>query len=198
MDFSKFEKVENTFARSGGNSTSVREQSFSFLRYKKSEKTKKDKDGNESKVLAGHFYLATDFFNSANLAAQGLCQFTAPDGETVIAVVADKDAEIMKITKKGKSGNKVKNFKSPKLEAALSQAAVIDEKLIGVSQIVDLEQVATNVNIKGVDCLIAYTIKKGETKEVAVKETKAEQLASTPKVEAQPVAEAKTADANWD
>ena len=180
MDFGKFDKVENTFPRLLSNKATgaSRKQSFDFLSYKKSEKIKK---GTEEKVTVGHFFMASSFFVSANLTEKGLCQFTTPDGkETVLAVVEDKYAEIMKLTKKGKSGNKVKNFKSPKLEAALATAGLIDESVLGERQTLDLELVGTNVEIKGVPCISVYSFKKGTAKEATTKEA----------ITAAPVAEA--------
>lgn len=165
-DFSKFDKTENTFERKGGY-TVVKEQEYSNLKYRKAPKKQKNEDGTTTEVVEGRFYVANERFKACDLANpdKGLCQFTAPDGDVLIAVVAAKDATILKASKKSKDGNKVKNFKSPKLEAALEKLGIIDTTKVGVNQFVDLTSVGTSVTIKGVSCFEAFSLTKGVAKE---------------------------------
>lgn len=172
MNFDKFESVDNTFDRKPHTGGVFREQDYSNMKYRRVAKKikEKDKDGKETGVvketIEGRFFIANERFNSLGLAGLGMRQFTAPDGETVLAVVDDKFASIFKASKKSKDGNKVKNFKSPKLELALEKVAVIDTKSTE-SQYIDFDVIATNVTIKGVPCHQVLAMKKGVAKEVA-------------------------------
>jgi len=197
MDFSKFEKVDNTFERKGGY-TLVKEQEYSSLKYRKAVKKTKDADGKETETVEGRFYIANELFVSAGLATNGLRQFTTPDGsETVLAVVADEHAGILKASKKSKEGNKVKNFKSPKLEAALAQAGIIDTTKVGVNQFIDAKVIGTNADIKGVPCITVYGLSVGAAKPKTEAPAKAEVVAAPAGVT--PVAAAPVAAGNgWD
>lgn len=198
FDFEKFEKVDNTFERKGGY-TLVKEQEYSNLKYRKAAKKIKAKEGVEaSEVIEGRFYISNERFKGLKLDVQGLRQFTspAPDGDTILAVVADADASILKSSKKSKDGNKVKNFKSPKLEAALEKLGIIDTTLVGQNQFIDLTSIATNVTIKGVPCLEVFTFSKGTAKPKTEK-SEAPEVAETVGAPANAaVAPAKKAD--WD
>lgn len=177
FDFEKFEKVDNTFERKGGY-TLVKEQEYANLKYRKAAKKLKAKEGVEaSEVIEGRFYISNERFKGLKLDVQGLRQFTAADGETILAVVADADASILKSSKKSKDGNKVKNFKSPKLESALEKLGIIDTTLVGQNQFIDLTSIATNVNVKGVACIEVFSFSKGVAKPKA---EKVEEVASAP------------------
>jgi len=164
MDFSQFESVDNTHERKGGY-TLVKEQAYDGFKYRKAPKKQKQKDGSTTEVIEGRIYISNAMWNKMGLATNGLHQFTAPDGTTIIAVVADKDAAILKMSKKSKNGEKVKNFKSPKLELALEKLKLIDTNKLGENQFLDLTSVATNVTIKGVSVIEAFTFSVGKAKE---------------------------------
>ncbi len=220
MNFEKFQAVDNSFSRGGvakTKGTGVRRQEYSDFKYMKSLKKIKaqDAEGTEgtegykaavvaSEVIQGRFYVANERFAALGLDTLGLRQFTAPDGETVLGVVNNDDASILKATKKGK-GNKVKNFKSPKLEAALHAAGIIDKDAeVGVSQFITTTSVAKNATIKGVSCVDVLAVSKGEAAKKAeapvAKEVKAEAPAveAAKPVEAAPVATPAPAAGGWE
>jgi len=171
MDFSKFEKVENTYVRKAS-SGYTKEQAYEFLKFKKVNKKTKNEAGEDAgTVLEGRFYISNAFFAGADLSTHGLRQFTAPDGETILAVVADADAAILKLSKKSKVGAKSKNFKSPKLETSLERMKLLDQSIEKESQYFDLNLMGSNVDIKGVNCIKVYTFVKGVAKTKAPKET---------------------------
>ena len=203
MNFDKFESVDNTFDRKPNANGVFREQDYTNMKYRKAAKKvkEKDADGNvlaTKEVVEGRFYIANERFTSLGLAGLGMRQFTAPDGETVLAVVDDKFASIFKSSKKSKEGNKVKNFKSPKLEAALEKAGVLNSSNVGENQYIDFEVLATNATIKGISCHQVLGMKKGlpkaEAPSVAASGTT---VSPTPKVEATPTPQAAPAGDGW-
>jgi hypothetical protein len=180
MDFNKFESVDNTHERKGGY-TLVKEQAYDNLKYRKAAKKTKGKDGVETETIEGRFYVSNARWAGLNLDVNGLRQFTAPDGETLLAVTTDEHATILKLSGKSKEGHKVKNFKSPKLEAALEKLKVIDTTKIGDNQFIDMVSVAKGATIKGVPTVEAFTLAVGSAKPKAAKE---EIAATAPVVEA--------------
>lgn len=223
MNFEKFQVVDNSFSRGGvakTKGTGARRQEYSDFKYMKSLKKIKAQDavGTEgaegykpavvaAEVIQGRFYVANGRFEALGLANLGLRQFTAPDGETVLGVVSNEDASILKATKKGK-GNKVKNFKSPKLEAALHAAGIIDKDAeVGVSQFITTTSVAKNATIKGVSCVDVLAISKGEATKPEVKAeapvakavvAEAPAVEAAKPVEAAPVATPAPAAGGWE
>lgn len=165
MDFSGFEQVDNSHPRKGGY-TLIKEQAYDNMKYRRALKKIKQEDGTVKEEIEGRFYVANAKIKELDLLneAVGLTQFTKNDtGETVLCVVAAKDATILKASKKGK---KSKNFKSPKMEAALEKLGVISTSLEGENQFIDLTLVATNVTVKGVACTHVFTMAKGVAKKV--------------------------------
>lgn len=205
MNFDKFESVDNTFDRKPHTGGVFREQDYSNMKYRRVAKKLKEKDaeGKETGVVKetveGRFFIANERFNSLGLAGLGMRQFTAPDGETVLAVVDDKFASIFKSSKKSKEGNKVKNFKSPKLEIALEKAGVINTSLTD-SQYIDFDVLATNVTIKGVPCHQVLGMKKGQPKAEAapvVASAKTQEPTANAAEQAAPAPQAAPAGDGW-
>lgn len=198
LNFDKFEAVNNTFERKGGY-TIVKEQLYDFLKFRAANKEKTNEDGTKSPDgISELFHIANKFFTEQNLAEHGLRQFTAPDGQTVLAIVADEHASILKKSNKSKEGHKVKNFKSPNLKAALTKVGLIDPTLLGVNQFLNLELAGENVVIKGIPCLKVFTISKGEAKEAPKKAEGTQQEiapAGEPVKQAEPAVAAKS---DWD
>lgn len=196
MNFDQFESVDNTHERKGGY-TLVKEQVYDGFKYRKGAKKQKQKDGSKTEIVEGRFYISNAMWKAMNLDVNGLRQFTAPDGTTIMAVVADADAAILKKSKKSKSGEKVKNFKSPKFELALENLKLIDTNKQGENQYLDLAVVATGVTIKGVSVITAYSFAVGKAKEKVA--TPVEKLESanttTESAKAEPV---KAAGSDWD
>jgi hypothetical protein len=180
MDFSQFESVDNSHERKGGY-TLVKEQSFDNLKYRRAVKKQKMEDGTVNETIEGRFYVSNSRWNSMNLDVNGLRQFTAPDGTTILALVSDENASILKLSKKSKDGKKVKNFKSSKFELAIEALGLIDTKKVGENQFLDLESVGTNVTIKRVPVIEAFKLSVGAPKPKAVTPVE--------KIEAAPVAE---------
>lgn len=167
MNFDLFESVESTKTRQG--SSMIKEQAFANLKYRKSPKKIKGKDGAaDTELMEGRFYVSKARFQSEALLTNGLRQFTVPStGETILAVVGIKDAQLLKDPKKGKDGlpgKKSTSFTSAKLEAALENLKVINTTVIGENQFIDLTSIATNVAIKGVSCINVFTLSKGQEK----------------------------------
>lgn len=224
MNFEKFQVVDNSFSRGGvakTKGTGVRRQEYSDFKYMKSLKKIKAQDavgteGTEgykpavvaAEVIQGRFYVANGRFEALGLANLGLRQFTSPeDGETLLGVVNNADASILKQTAKGK-GKKVKNFKSPKLEAALHAAGVINKDAeVGVSQFIATKSIAKNVTIKGVSCVDVLAVSKGEATKPEVKAeapvakavvAEAPAVEAAKPVEAAPVATPAPAAGGWE
>ncbi len=195
MDFSAFESVDNTHERKGGY-TLVKEQAYNGFKYRKAPKKQKQKDGSTTETIEGRIYISNSMWDKMGLNSNGLHQFTSPDGTTIIAVVADADAAILKMSKKSKNGEKVKNFKSPKLELALEKLKLIDTNKVGENQFLDLTSVATNVTIKGVSVIEAFTFSVGKAKEKVA--TPVEKLAEGAPKAAEPAKVAETAKSDWD
>lgn len=208
FNFDEFESVDNTHERKSGY-TLVKEQEYENLKYRKAVKKIPQADGTKKEEIEGRFYIAKKKFADLGLNTNGLRQFTAPSGVTILAVVADQDALILKSSKKSKSGNKLENFKSPKLEAALEALKVIDTTKVGENQFIDLVSIGKGVSIKGVSVIEAFTLVAGQPKLKTEKEAVAETVApvsaasvatapvvNTPKVEAE--APAATAQSDWD
>jgi hypothetical protein len=153
MDFSKFSGVSSSNERK--NPVSTKKQEYEGLKYRKFvPKGKTDAEG--------RFYVSNKVWDQFNLDANGLKQFTNKEtGETVIAVVSDDDAIILK---KSKKGEKTTSFKSTRLEAALHRIAVIDSSLVDMNQFINVASVAQGVAIGDVNCLYVLTPTKGEVK----------------------------------
>src|SRR6478735_4421830 len=122
MNFSSF-KAEATSNAGGKRAGAVKGQSFDDLKFKVNE----IKDKATGNVLGeeGRFYLSKKRFAEFGLTEEGtnngLRQFVG-DGAVIIAVVAADDAVILKGKKGSKKGS---NFKSTRLEAALTNLAVL-------------------------------------------------------------------------
>jgi hypothetical protein len=187
MDFSKFKAVDSANTRKAGVTT--KEQTFQDLRYRRITK----KNGSTE----GRFYVSNARFDEWGLVgAKGLKQFTAPDGEMVLGVVAEKDATILKSKKDAEV--KGRNFKAVRVEAALEKAGVI-VTTIDESQYLKLTEVASSVTIDGIAVEKAYTLSKGDKKEKPVKAAPAEAPVAEATAEAAaPAVEAKKTDVNWD
>lgn len=150
MDFAKFEAVENSNTRKPG-VKGTKKQLFTDLKYRKAINKK-------TKELESRFFVSNAKFTELGLATLGLRQFIASDGATLLAVVADEDAKILKLSKRGK---KTHGFKSTKLETALNALKVIDSSKEGVSQYVDLVVEGENVAIHKVNCIKVFSFKVG-------------------------------------
>lgn len=197
MNFDDFDVVENSHPRKGGY-TVVKEQAYENMKFRVAPKKVKAKDGAESLKMEGRFYISNARVQELGLGdegANGLLQLTNnATGVTLLCVVLDEHAQILKKSKKGK---KSKNFNSPKLEAALERLQLIDPKLEKVSQYLDLTQIAENTTIKGIPVIKAFTFSKGVAKAPTVKETVAETTAPAAEVaQGQPVAAQAAAPAN--
>lgn len=196
MNFDQFESVDNTHERKGGY-TLVKEQAYDGFKYRKGLKKQKQKDGSVTETIEGRFYISNAMWKAMNLDVNGLRQFTAPDGTTIMAVVADADATILKLSKKSKDGKKVKNFKSPKFELALEALKLIDTNKQGENQYLDLSSVAKNVTIKGVAVIEAFSFAVGQPKaKVATPVQKLAEGVNTATPEASKVEAKATVD--WD
>jgi len=205
MNFDQFESLDNTRERKGGY-TMIKEQSFDNLKYRKSEKKIKGKDGKaDSTIMEGRFYVSKAKVKSLNLATNGFHIFTAKDGSILLGVTSEKDAQVLRSPKQHKdeatgemvNGIKSTSFTSPKLELALEALKVIDTSKVGDNQFIDMTSVATNVNIKGIAVSEAFTLSIGKAKEKV--ETPVEKLAvSAPVAAAQPELAAVGKDSSWD
>jgi hypothetical protein len=164
MDFGQFEPVTNEHKRKGGY-TLVKEASFDDFKYRKSVKKQKGEDGKVTETIEGRFYISKKRWDSMNLDTNGLRQFTAPDGTTIIAVVSNDDATILKLSKKSKDGKKVRNFKSTNFELALEALKLLDTSKVGENQYLKLSSVGTKVNIKGISVSEAFTLSIGNKRE---------------------------------
>lgn len=205
MNFEGFEVVENSHPRKGGY-TLVKEQVYENMKYRVAPKKVKGKDDAVSLKMEGRFFISNARVKELGLGddgTNGLLQLTNPQtGATMLCVVADEHAEILKKSKKGK---KSKNFNSPKLEAALERLLLIDPKLEKVSQYLDLTPVELSPGaiVKGIPVLKAFTFSKGIAKAPVAKETVAETATPTaaPVAQGQPQAAAGAAPAakgEWD
>src|SRR6185369_5536023 len=205
MNFDQFESLDNTRERKGGY-TLVKEQSFDNLKYRKSEKKIKGKDGKpDTTIMEGRFYVSKAKIKSLSLMTNGLHGFNSPEGQ-FLGVVGIKDAQFLREPKQHKdeatgqmvAGKKSTSFTSPKLELSLEALKIIDTSKVGENQFIDMTSVATNVTIKGVAVIELFKLSAGKAKEHVA--TPVEKLAaSTPKEtakEAAPVAEKATAD-DW-
>mgnify|MGYP001559554701 CR=1 FL=1 len=191
MNFDQFKRVETSNTRKKG--TYVKSQSFEDVRYKRNEKEK------EGGVLAeeGRFYISNARFEAWGLTgARGLKQFTDPaSGATVVAVVNETDAALLK--QKGESAKKGKNFKSNRLEQALSKLGVIN-LASKENQYLKATEVASNASIDGISCIHVLTFTKGEKKAKVLKvESTDGAIAPTPKAPAEPVMETAGQDKDW-
>lgn len=158
MDFKKFSSVSSSNERSVGGGSKV--QDFSGLKYRKS--MKKDKTGKELGI-EGRFYIANVLWEALGLEIKnGLRQFTdKATGETVIGAVEDKDAVILKMSKRGK---KTRHFKSTRLEAALHRIGVINSDLLDMNQFINTKEEAKDAEVDGYKCSTVFSVSKGETK----------------------------------
>lgn len=192
MDFSKFEAVENSNTRKPGTKF-TKVQQFDNLKYRKAKnKVTGEVEGKffVSNVRFAELGLAADVTENAdktvtiNSAGNGLRQFIQTvDGKTVgavLGVVADKDAKILKVSKRGM---KTKGFKSDKLEAALNDLKIIDATKEGVNQFIDLKLEAENVTISKVAVLKAFSMSVGAEKPKPVKATPLEEGIEAAKAE---------------
>jgi len=208
MNFDKFDVVEAANERKKGGKT-TKEQNYTDLRYRRVEKKN---EAGESLGIEGRFYVANAKWAELGLDSYGMKQFVAPDGEVLLALVANENASFLKATAKGK-GAKIRNFKSTKVEAALTANGTITNE-VGPNQFITLEKVADTVVIKGITCFGVYKPVKGAAKpkatpvEKAIDTAKAENtVAATPvatptaepvkSTEAQAASPAASAEAAW-
>jgi hypothetical protein len=191
MDFSSFKRVATANTRKGG--TITKEQTYEDMKYRRTEK---EIDG--KKTIEGRFYVSNARYNEWNLdAKKGLVQFDGPNGEAVVALVAEADATVLKSKENAKK--KGKNFKSVLLEAKLEKLGVITTSDSNLeNQFLKLNLVGENLEIDGVKCEKVYTLTKGEKKAVAKKEKAVVASDAAPVKATAEAAAAPTAKADWD
>lgn len=167
MDFSKFVAVENSNTRKPG-TKGAKKQLFTDLKYRKAINKK-------TKELESRFFVSNAKFAELGLETLGLRQFTAADGATLLGVVADVDAKILKLSKRGK---KTHGFKSTKLETALNALKIIDSSKEAISQYIDLVLEGENCEIYKVHCVKAFSFKVGTELVIEKKPTPIEEAAA--------------------
>ncbi len=168
MNFDKFKKVDSSNTRESA--SRAKSQTFEDLRFRM-----KDVPMEDGKIVKqGRFYINGSKFESWGLnGAMGLKQFTDPtSNETVLAVVSQADATLLK--QKGEGKTKGRNFKSNRLEKALAALGVLDLNIVDANQYIKATVVAKNCTIDGLSCSLVLDLTKGEKKAKPVKEVVAD------------------------
>lgn len=155
MDFSKLKAVETSNKRQGGG-LPPKVQEFDDMKYRKAPSKKSG--------LIGKFYIGDKRIEELSLATvNALRHFNDPtDKNSVfIAVVADKDAKMLRKRENKDKGN---NFKSDAFEAALTAAGLIDPSLVKTNQFLSWTSVGKGVSVDGISCVEIFQIGKGTKK----------------------------------
>lgn len=208
MNFNDFQAIESSNTRKVPAGL-VRKQEYNNIKYLVVAR----KDENENIIEEGKFFISNHYYKTLDLQNNGFRQFTNPTtGETVIGLVANEHAVLMRPSKRSKENKKATVLRSTKLESALEKLGFIDSK-VKDKQFLDLVKIegSEGATVAGIPCIAVYTVAKGavvaktakkakEVKEEKVEKTKVEasSVDENPSTSADSASAPTPADKGWE